>query len=96
MDAYILVEQAKREAAEVLQRYERELFLAGQYAEFLQLGIVRHLLTAPVDFLERVDALKAACPEIDRARAQEALRAKLAAWRQHLDSIENAAEDTSR
>ena len=83
----MLVERAKREAAELIERYERELFLARRFAEFIQLGIVRYLLTAPIDFLERVDALRAVCPELDRARAREVLRARLDEWRRHMDAV---------
>ena len=64
-----------------MQRYERELFKAGRYLEFVQLGIARYVLTAPIDFVERAEALRAACPEIDRQRGRGELRAKLAEWR---------------
>jgi hypothetical protein len=86
------VERAKREAAEVLQRYEHQLALSGRIVECLQLGIPRYLLTAPIDFLARVDDLRAACPEMDRVRAREALRVKLDEWRRQMDAVEGRIE----
>ena len=53
---------------------------------------MRYLLTAPIDFLERLDALRAACPEIDRVRAREALRVKLEGWRQQMETLERAVD----
>jgi hypothetical protein len=96
LDAIILVERAKREAAELLQRYEHELVAAGRFAEFVQLGVVRYLLTAPIDFLERLDAIRAACPEIDRVRARELLRVKLEQWRQQMETLERAVDQGDR
>ena len=88
LEALVLVERAKREAAELIERYERELFLARRFAEFIQLGIVRYLLTAPVDFLQRVDALRAACPEMDRVQAREVLHTRLDEWRRHVEAVD--------
>lgn len=76
----------------MLQRYERELVDAGRFVEFVQLGVVRYLLTAPIDFIERLDALRAACPEIDRVRAREALHTKLEHWRQQMETLERAVD----
>lgn len=89
LDAIILVEQAKREAAEVLQRYEQELFSAGRYAEMVQLGVLRYLLTAPIDFLRRLDAMRAAFPEIDRVQTREELHRRLDQWRRQVDHAEH-------
>src|SRR5579884_2626582 len=88
LEAQILVEQAKREAAELIGGYERELFEAGRFVEFMHLGTVRCLLMAPIDFVERIDALRAACPEMDRLSARAALRERVAEWLDQLDRID--------
>lgn len=79
----------------MLERYERELFGAGRFVDFVQLGIVRYLLTAPIDFLQRVDALRAVCPEIDRMRTRETLRAKVAEWQRQVEIVDRAVEEGS-
>lgn len=81
IDAFIRVERAKREAGELLGRYEVELARAGRLVETVHLGILRQLITAPVDFVARVDALREACPEMDRLRVRAERRSRLDGWR---------------
>jgi hypothetical protein len=50
-------------------------------------------MTAPVDFLERVDALREAVPEMDRVRAREEVRRRLDAWREQMDEVDRILQD---
>jgi hypothetical protein len=91
IDAMVMAERAKREAAALLHTYERELAGGGRWVECVELGIIRHLMTAPIDFLNRVDALRAICPEIDHARSREDVRQKIRAWEESMSTVEHEA-----
>ena len=88
------MEQAKREAALVLAKYERELFMSRRFVEAVHIGIVRFILTAPVDFLQRVDALREALPEIDRLKARKELQARIEEWRRQVAAEEQALDQS--